>query len=561
MKRIYLIFISLGIVMLSACSTGDSSSSADNDNSSSSNLLMIGTLDPTRVIETDAGAGGVNTSSMKTSWANTDEMVVVYNAGTSGSPSYQNATFMTTSAATGYFKSTGTSFNTQAKINGYINNPAIAMNTTNGSDTITTTQSSTSYKLTSTVKYLGNQDGTLGNVSHYDLLYGSSISNGTSQKPFTFHHAMSVIRIDITNLPVAATYVKSATITYTPTGSTPQLLATSESYTYDGTTLAQSSVASATSITMTFPTGTNKVVVSSGGKASIYLVVPGSTTTNAYTGTLSVSVTTDDNNIRVSNVSLSSKTLKPGSLYAKSVAMVVNGMFYFSDGTWGRLGDYPSKTPIAVVFYTATSDNDKAKWTHGYAMALKNAATSVNWGPYGTEESLSNSLNDRTLLEGDLDGYTNTQTIKKLSNFSSSTYPAFYAALNYSVSAPTTSSGWYLPSSGQWYWLAIDLCKLGIEYSSSFTLNRTSTTTTTPNETGVADQWTRTSGQSTATDINGYLNLVSGSDLFVDGTWFWDSTEASNYSGGVFQLNSSTVTTLQRTLKNKVGYVRPVLAF
>jgi len=576
MKRIYLIFISLGIVMLSACSTGDSSSPGGNDNNSGSNLSMVGTLDPTRVIETDAGAGS-NTSSMTTSWANTDEMVVVYNAGTSGSPSYQNATFMTTSAATGYFKSTGTSFNTQAKINGYINNPAIAMNTTNATtDTIMTTQSSTSYKLASTVTLLGSQNGTLGNVSHYDLIYAPSTSNGVSQKPFRFKHAMCVIRIDITNLPVAATYVKSATITYTPTGSTPQMLATSASYTYDGTTLATGSVASATSITMTCPTGGSGVAAAnqvgvSNGKASIYLVVPGSTTANAYSGTLSISVT--DNNSVISSgssVLLSNKTLNPGSLYAKSFAMLSKGMYYFSDGTWGILSENPSKTPIAVIFRIVTSTIDQGHgWTHGYAMALKNAANKVNWGPKGTDTSLSNSMDPNyTLLTTDMDGYTNTQTIKN--NYVISNYPAFYYALNYSVPAPSTSSGWYLPSSGQWYWIAIALTQLqsGGDYTSHGTV--TTTDTTSPYETGTAYQWTRAAtSPSTATYINNYLTPISGSDLFLTtaGFWLWDSTESDKYSGGAFDMQSATYTLLQRSVKDTGsgstygGYVRPVIAF
>ena len=563
MKRIYLIFISLGIVMLSACSTGDSSSPEGNDNSSGSNLSMVGTLDKTRVIETDAGAG-VNTSSMTTSWTKTDKILVLFNGGTSGSPSYFYSSFVPTSAANGYFRSTTNS--TQAQINGYINNPAIAMNMTNGADTINVTASSNN-TLTGTVSYLDKQDGTLGNVSHYDLLYASSTSNGVSQKPFTFHHAMCVIRLDMCNLSRNATYVKSATITYTPTGSTPQMLATSASYTYDGTNFTQSSAASTTSMTINCPTGVNKIGIASGGKASIYLVVPGSTTANAYSGTLNISVTTDDNSIRSCNVLFSNKTLNPGSLYAKAVAIANFGMFYFSDGTWGRLADYPGKTPIAIIFYAVTSAKDFNKgWTHGYAMALKNAAVKVNWGPINTDTSLPNSFTDTTLYKKDMDGYTNTQTIK--TNYTLSNYPAFKSALNYPVTAPPTSSGWYLPSSGQWFRIALDLSNLSLggDYLTFLVIS----TTNTSDGPGSAYQWTRAStSQSTATYFNNYLSPLSSSlyDSFADGTWFWDSTESTKDSGGVFLLNSSTVTTLQRSLKNSGsgdpngGYVRPVIAF
>ena len=225
-----------------------------------------------------------------------------------------------------------------------------------------------------------------------------------------------------------------------------------------------------------------------------------------------------------------------------------------------------------------TSTIDKGKgWIHGYAIALKNAAKQVNWGPYNTDEtSLSNSLNDSILLKYNLDGYTNTQKLLQ-AHGTLTNYPAFYYALtdyNNKHPAPPTSSGWYLPSSGQWFQLAKNLSELGASDAANFTLQTITTSSTSPAETGYADQWTRKTTTTPFYSTAGYLNSWLGRNLnsslydpYADGTWFWDSTEASGYSGGIFQLYSSTITILQRTLKNSGsgdpngGYVRPVLAF
>jgi len=559
MKRIYLILMSLAVIMLSACSADESLTSAGNNNSPDSKLSMRGTLTDTRVIETDGGAG-VNTSSMTTSWAKTDMMAVVYNAGTSVSPAYSSAQFETTDGAKdGFFQSTN-SF-TQDQIDGYINNSAIAMNKTNAAsnDTITATQTSiNTNSLTGTVNLLDKQNGTLGNVSHYDLIYASSTSNGVNQKPFEFKHAMSVIRIDLSNLSTSATYIKSATITYTPSGSTSQLLATSVSYAYDGTTLTQSAI-STTSVSMTCPTGGSSVasanqVKVSGRSASLYLVVPGNTATKYYSGTLVVSVTDNNNVTRGCNIVLKSKTLSPGSLYAKAATVIAVGMYYFSDGTWGTLAENPGKTPIAVIFSITPSTTDMGhNWTHGYAMALKNAAKNVNWGTYGTDTSLPNSSDKTSQTTQDMDGYTNTQTIKNTYALSTSNYPAFYYALNYGVTAPRGSSKWFLPSIGQWYLIAANLGGLSGTYNTFFA--------------PFIYIW---GGKATAVDnsINAYLSPVSGSDSFYYyyNSWYWGSTEADANNGTIFQMLFSNVQ-LNQAIKNNGalftygGYVRPAIAF
>ena len=162
-----------------------------------------------------------------------------------------------------------------------------------------------------------------------------------------------------------------------------------------------------------------------------------------------------------------------------SSATATPGMYYFNDGTWGTLADRASATvyPIGVVYSGTTSANDKARgWTHGYALALTNAPTNATtktciWGPeveengktftdsYGTYTYSYYSGEYYADFTAKRDGYCETQTIKNNYTLSSSYYPAFYYAINYGTSvesgttsyaAPSGSSGWFLPSIGQW---------------------------------------------------------------------------------------------------------------
>jgi len=156
------------------------------------------------------------------------------------------------------------------------------------------------------------------------------------------------------------------------------------------------------------------------------------------------------------------------------------GDYYFSDGSWGTLADRATATvyPIGVVFSNTTNNNDKTRgWTHGYAIALTNASTNTTtktciWGPaveedtktftdnYGTYTYSSYNNKYYAYFITKKDGYCETQVIKSNHTLSSSSYPAFYYALNYGTSvesgttsyaAPSGSSGWFLPSVGQWY--------------------------------------------------------------------------------------------------------------
>jgi hypothetical protein len=197
------------------------------------------------------------------------------------------------------------------------------------------------------------------------------------------------------------------------------------------------------------------------------------------------------------------------------------GNYYYDDGSWGSVAvPTDGRKTIGIVFSNTTSTADQAKgWTHGYAMALKNAASAVAWSTNTSAQEFTTEINTVALMESDIDGYSHTQTIKNKSGYSSTTYPAYYYALNYqsSVSAPaaTNNSGWYLPSEGQWY---------------SIIKNLGGITRTMDHPASGWGYWTSNASFVAATAINTYLSAVSGEtiDLSSSATlWFWASSEWS----------------------------------
>lgn len=138
---------------------------------------------------------------------------------------------------------------------------------------------------------------------------------------------------------------------------------------------------------------------------------------------------------------------------------------------------------IGIVFHSGQHENDKSEYdtplfengesyitdgkVHGYVVALTDATDSYcMWGKYGTELELypkdadNNPQNNYTTPDIDWDGYNYTQKIIKaaggISGLKADTqegYPAtYYAVVDYASkkeTAPTNSSGWFLPSIGQ----------------------------------------------------------------------------------------------------------------
>ncbi len=126
------------------------------------------------------------------------------------------------------------------------------------------------------------------------------------------------------------------------------------------------------------------------------------------------------------------------------------GDYYYGDGTWSTALNV-SKTCIGVVFYVGDVASDDAKLqtklgptnkgNHGLVVALRDASPTVWMAPSGNVE-VSTSLNV-------MNGYTNTLTMRSWQANHADTPIALLNALDEYASAnqaPSTSSGWYVPS-------------------------------------------------------------------------------------------------------------------
>jgi len=252
------------------------------------------------------------------------------------------------------------------------------------------------------------------------------------------------------------------------------------------------------------------------------------------------------------------------------------GNYYYNDGSWGSVvSPTDGRTTIGIVFSNTTSTADQAKgWTHGYAMALTNAASNITWASssYGNtvEFGSSNYINTTARMMADMEGYTYSQTILKkettngkLSSFSTD-YPAFYYALNYGTAsiggtqyqAPisTNNSGWYLLSIGQWYSIIKNLGGVTGGLSVNY---------------GSRGYWSSISS-TTASNINNYLSKVSGSEQI---NWTFSSSDcnldwcSSEWSSGVACIidvgssNSLALDYVDKTFIYTASKARSAIAF
>lgn len=152
------------------------------------------------------------------------------------------------------------------------------------------------------------------------------------------------------------------------------------------------------------------------------------------------------------------------------------GDYFYSDGTYSTALD-ASKTCIGIVFHIGHHENDGSDYSstgigrtqcHGYVVALQDAAIDrCMWGVYGTEigciptDANGDKQDNRNNPDIDWNGYAWTQKIiaaaggkDKLNATEQAGYPAtWYAVVSYEAgcNAPSKSSGWFLPSIGQFW--------------------------------------------------------------------------------------------------------------
>lgn len=106
------------------------------------------------------------------------------------------------------------------------------------------------------------------------------------------------------------------------------------------------------------------------------------------------------------------------------------------------------KSRIGQAEKNALGGKDKV---HGLVMSVKNIATRQAWSLFHKDEGLT-TCKTKADNYNDISGYGNCEHIRtNRGNFDS--YPAFKAAYDYNTTCPVpaTTTGWYLPASGQWW--------------------------------------------------------------------------------------------------------------
>lgn len=208
---------------------------------------------------------------------------------------------------------------------------------------------------------------------------------------------------------------------------------------------------------------THPLVIKDNADNTIVTVTPTTSTTTIYVAMepatakyFKFSATTADSKIISKS---NTATIAAGNYYQTTLAVPALGDLYYTDGTYSTtLQD--GKTPIGVIAYLGT-DNFTENGTdvggstfvgHGLVLCLKNAASDVKWSKEKVSKFSGQEVTDADGLKRteNVSGYTNTATLT-VDDATAAKYPAAAAAKNYTtLTAPASTTGWFLPSAQQW---------------------------------------------------------------------------------------------------------------
>lgn len=214
------------------------------------------------------------------------------------------------------------------------------------------------------------------------------------------------------------------------------------------------------------------------GKSYLYTVTVNKTGLTVEQSTLPTwgsSVFTEDVVSKQIDPNFDITNLKPGDYYYSDGTWSDGGNRRYTDGSYGRLpiNPLPGKVCIGIVFETAPnriSQSDRDKGYNTYVMALADAGEPVIWGPDTDEHSDGNypdpvfdtNIYELTRMYTNQEGLRATRFIIDKYGANGNTaletkYKAFYSVSQFgktpdtqAFAAPASSSGWFLPSGGQW---------------------------------------------------------------------------------------------------------------
>jgi hypothetical protein len=244
----------------------------------------------------------------------------------------------------------------------------------------------------------------------------------------------------------------------------------------------------------------------------------------------------------------------------------IPGQYLYSDGTWGSYD--PDKTVIGIVFSNTTSSTDRSHgWTHGYAMALQNAGSATSsylWYNSNSGNPTGTYIRGVNNIMSDKDGYTHSGYIQTTG------YAAGIAAKGYTakdkngntVAAPSGTSGWYLPSCGQWYDICDNLGGMVVASGGAYTSGFTYYLQWYSGDDGSGKNYSSLC----ASNLNVYLNGLKSNgysvDLFSNNyEYYWSSSECSSSWAYCVIFYGDDYMYLHGYNKTGSFRVRPVLAF
>ena len=225
----------------------------------------------------------------------------------------------------------------------------------------------------------------------------------------------------------------------------------------DGTTPV-----AATSLTVKYGTSTYNVTLDTPA-SDIFVAIP-----RKSNKTVTLSATSADGNFGYEKMGITFENGKYYAIGVKMTRLATLGDLYYSDGTFSATLE-AGKTPIGVIAYLGTDvfsengatlrDGATTLQSHGLVLCLKDIAN-VNWrknqlegGPATVIDFHAEAIVDDS---GDLtrttnvSGYTNTKFLAEKAD-AANNYPAAYRVWNYStLTAPATTTGWFMPSMQQW---------------------------------------------------------------------------------------------------------------
>ena len=258
----------------------------------------------------------------------------------------------------------------------------------------------------------------------------------------------------------------------------------------------------------------------------------------------------------------------PSEIHTDRYATIAVGDFMLKDGTTVKpdaLKSEQQQNVIGVVAYLYKTEKNarlkedvknalKAKGVaapHGLVMSLKNAANKVAWRtsntPFGELKGTLKEMYD----EG-ADGYTLTTNVWNDNNHDE--FPAFKVTKEYgtTVKAPVNTTGWYIPSAGEW---------IDIFGDKGFQVNKTDQ---------VIDSYASSIyfirvAPTAISILNQKIDKVGQGnfDAFALNQYYWSSSE--NSSDGAYSVafrnNEDLDFGYGYFWRTNLIYVRPILAF